>query len=82
MVEEGVSEGPGVPHAPHGRGRNVKITSDPLLSQGQEPVLVCIESEVPCKQARKFWHLLAIQGMFFQCSPAKLENKLMSFGIS
>lgn len=50
MVEEDVSKGPGVPHAPHGRGCNVQIASDPLLGQGQEPVLVCIEGEVTCKQ--------------------------------
>ena len=46
VVEEDVREGPGVPHAPHGRADHPQGPGDPLLCRGQETVLVCVDSEV------------------------------------
>ena len=34
------------PHAPHGGGHDVEGAGDPLLGQGQEPVLVGVDGQV------------------------------------
>ena len=46
MVKEDVREGPGVPHAPHGRAHHGQAPGDLLLLEGQEAVLVNVDGQV------------------------------------
>ena len=80
MVEEDVCEGPGIPHAPHGRGSNVQVASDPLLGRGQEPVLVCIEGEVSCKQGNCLYLDCQYKGMLFLKLTGKTRKEVDEFG--
>ena len=80
MVEEDVCEGPGVPHAPHGRGRNVQVASDLLLCRRQESVLVRVEGEVSCRQGNCRYLDCQYRGMLFVKLTGKTRKEVDEFG--
>ena len=80
VVEEQRTKVQRVLHPVHGRGGDVETAEDVLLREGEEPVLVVTDSQVTWSGITEVQRLLGNYEL--QTLLAKLEKKLISFGIS